>query len=243
MLYYMTDTPSDSSSDSTRARKLARVIFDNSTEVERAEVVAWLQKLREISVMNCTVGAKTKLAIVETAQRRIIWPIIKSIAFEIKRYGWDDRNLATRTAGFGVLTALTLGGAQAGAGIVALGTAVGVPLWIVLGAGGAFVGVILQEIQNLASQNVEQNKEISETDAVKTQTPESVSTRLDSREAFLILGLPEGSGAEEINQAFKRLMRGVHPDSGGSAYLAAQLNAARDVALRNCGCPDCEADH
>jgi hypothetical protein len=51
------------------------------------------------------------------------------------------------------------------------------------------------------------------------------------QEAYQILGLEPGASQEEIHQAWRRLIKGVHPDSGGSAFLAAKINAARDVLL------------
>jgi hypothetical protein len=56
--------------------------------------------------------------------------------------------------------------------------------------------------------------------------------RMSADEARRILGVGEGASREEIQAAYSRLMRAVHPDKGGTAGLAAQLNAARDRLLK-----------
>ncbi|MFC0385015.1 J domain-containing protein [Muricoccus vinaceus] len=50
-------------------------------------------------------------------------------------------------------------------------------------------------------------------------------------EALAVLGLSEGATEAEIRAAHARLMRTAHPDAGGSDWLAARLNAARDALL------------
>jgi hypothetical protein len=52
-------------------------------------------------------------------------------------------------------------------------------------------------------------------------------------EARRILGVEEGATKAEIQAAYTRLMRLAHPDKGGTAGLAAQLNAAREKLLSN----------
>jgi hypothetical protein len=56
--------------------------------------------------------------------------------------------------------------------------------------------------------------------------------RLSLAEARSILGVAPDATPAEIQAAYTRLMRSVHPDKGGTSGLAAQLNAARDRLLK-----------
>jgi hypothetical protein len=55
--------------------------------------------------------------------------------------------------------------------------------------------------------------------------------RMTREEALAVLGLAEGADAAAIRAAHRRLMRAAHPDQGGSDWLAARINQARDILL------------
>ncbi len=61
--------------------------------------------------------------------------------------------------------------------------------------------------------------------------PPSRDGRMSRAEALAVLGLREDAGEAEVRAAHRRLMRALHPDQGGTDWLAARLNEARAVLL------------
>ncbi len=68
--------------------------------------------------------------------------------------------------------------------------------------------------------------------AVKDTSPSPSGAEMSERDAREMLGVDDRAGPEEIEAAYRRLIRRVHPDLGGAAGLAAQLNAARSRLQR-----------
>ncbi|MDW6022802.1 molecular chaperone DnaJ [Mesorhizobium sp. BAC0120] len=54
---------------------------------------------------------------------------------------------------------------------------------------------------------------------------------MTKEEAYKVLGLEAGAAAADVREAHRRLMQRLHPDVGGSSFLAARINKAKDVLL------------
>jgi len=61
--------------------------------------------------------------------------------------------------------------------------------------------------------------------------PATSGAGMTRKEALDILGLSESASQEEILSAYKGLMRKLHPDQGGTSYLAQKINSAKEVLI------------
>ena len=55
---------------------------------------------------------------------------------------------------------------------------------------------------------------------------------MNESQSLAILGLEEGASREDIVNAHRRLIQKVHPDRGGSTFLAARINEAKSLLIK-----------
>lgn len=70
-----------------------------------------------------------------------------------------------------------------------------------------------------------------EAGATHSAAPPADSGTMSKREAFEVLGLTDDADRDAIIEAHRKLMQRLHPDRGGSDYLAAKINQAKDLLL------------
>ena len=126
-------------------KQVAMRIAQGATAKEKQAIRSWTEKLLALKAADTPALTKVRQAISITAESDVVLPVVKVIAGEMKRLAWDERRPATRLALGGAAVGLAIFGGQS-AGVAALGTAIGVPLWVIFGAGATFLGVLYEEI-------------------------------------------------------------------------------------------------
>jgi len=136
-----------------RATELAREIVADLDLDQKMALMSWAQELVAIRSADVSLPRRAAAAVKASMRRETVAVLLKRIQGSATKAGvrakvllWDNRNWATRVALGGVGAGLAVGGAEAGAGIAALGSAIGVPLWLVTASGGAFLGALIDEL-------------------------------------------------------------------------------------------------
>lgn len=132
----------------TRQKRIVRKVIQDSTPEERARLLLWSEGLLEIRRSNLGVYRKASESLAFTRKSKVIWPVVKRITTELKKVGWDKQSWKVRL-GLGAIILAVAAFGKAKAGIAALGSAIGVPLWVVFGAGGTFAGMLIDEAMSM----------------------------------------------------------------------------------------------
>lgn len=133
------------------AEKIIQDAIEKMSNEDRQLVLVWAQKVQDItSREDLSTGDKLRqLNDLDTAPA--VRAFLSALLAALKQHLWDDRSWPAR----GALSGLTLGvvalGGQ-GAGIAALGGAIGVPLFLLTAAGGALLGTVISEITEAGSK-------------------------------------------------------------------------------------------
>ena len=120
-------------------------ILKSAPPADRERMGDWMTALLAIRDADLSAYAKVKEAFRATKQQEAILPLMKLVAIQTKRHGWDERASGGRWLVAASGLAIAVFGLQ-GAGIAAFGGAIGLPLWVVLGSGAAVAKIIVDEI-------------------------------------------------------------------------------------------------
>ncbi|XP_043671028.1 mitochondrial import inner membrane translocase subunit TIM14 isoform X1 [Vespula pensylvanica] len=108
---------------------------------------------------------------------------------------------------------------------------------IITGLGLAAVGFtgryMLRKMPALSQRMTEALKNMPKLDSQSLANSKyykgGFESKMTKREASLILGVPPTASKAKVKENFKKVMSVNHPDRGGSPYLAAKINEAKDL--------------
>jgi len=131
-----------------KLRQLAATVATQIAEEDRPAVLALMRQLLEIRDSELPRYEQARAAYRATAQSGATWALAKMAAGALKGYAWDSRSMSTRL-GLSGLAVVAAAFARQTVGIAALGALIGVPLWIVFGAGSQFPDLLIEALSKM----------------------------------------------------------------------------------------------
>ncbi|MFV2004978.1 MAG: molecular chaperone DnaJ [Gammaproteobacteria bacterium] len=166
--------------------------------------------------------ARLILLIAVIAIALILWHKIK------KASGKERKKLIFWSVGAGVIAILGALAVTGHLNVITAAIAGGIALLPKLLQFARYLPLINRLYQQRGQQPGQQNAQ--QQNGQRSQSPRGKKS-MSAEEAMEVLALKPGYTKEDVIQAHRRMMQKVHPDRGGSDYLAAQINAARDTLL------------
>ena len=114
-------------------------------DIERQNVLNWAVEVRKIQ-QNNKLSSKEKIYDLKNLNNKQVFKNVISIVLNYSKANWKKANWAQKIGIIGLTGGLIVAGASGGAGIAALGGAIGLPLFLVTTAGGTFIGTIIDSL-------------------------------------------------------------------------------------------------
>lgn len=119
--------------------------LEKLNETEKQNVLNWAVEVKKIQ-QNNKLTTKEKIYDLKNLNNKQAFKNVISIALNYSKSYWKKANWAQRIGIIGLTSGLIIAGASGGAGIAALGGAIGLPLFLVTTAGGTFIGTIIDSL-------------------------------------------------------------------------------------------------
>ncbi|MFB1485987.1 MULTISPECIES: hypothetical protein [unclassified Thiocapsa] len=113
---------------------------------EQQRLLGWSRGLGEIRYGTLRGLKKAAAILALTRDQKAAWPLLKMLSLAVKHILWDARSWTVRL-GVGSVIATFVAAENGGAGIVTLGGGIGLPLWMLIGAGGVLIGQLADKIK------------------------------------------------------------------------------------------------